>query len=237
MSTPLNYVIDTTAPQLKTMTEAYGDMSTKIWMITQIKAMLGLGDVKGDRDEILSQLKETADVLYERFKNEKVTVFILFCAKCRARDYKISYGAVKVDAILEAAGEFFRDALYKLKTRAGYEIQKTDKESRLVEDDGWRNVTSKNIMWAWRDSVLTLWKAQGEKALSECLQTHSLGKEAKDPKYHLAICAMLGVGALWADERGHAHFNNNAFESYIEWMTDKGTYYPANEDKFYNSFK
>lgn len=198
-------------PKLCELTYAYGEDGCKLWIFGQLTVVFGLTAVCGDEERHLNEL---TNILYERFRYEKCRVFILFCGMCRARMYKISYGSVKVDAVLDAANEFFK-ALPGMKKGAGDGMQAAARETN--RHDAWKYVTYRALFDAWRDSVFRLMHEGGIQRLRLSL--------VNDDEYAPAICAMRGIRALWVDDTvARYKWDNNAYEAYVSKLSDTSEY-------------
>ena len=190
------FATDPTSPRLYEVGKVYGDDQAYRWMISHLAKVFGVTLSDG----IMPVLDELAKVLFEMFFFQRVTAFILFCGKCRAHEYKISYGTVKADAVLEAANEFLR----------------TMKNFRDVEDDdplqprktytpinSWRDIHWLPLYVAWHDATVRRLRTAGAQGIMKSLMD--------DDEYHAAIVGMIETGVLCLDMQYRPFINEQRF--------------------------
>lgn len=201
-----NFVMNQ-SEQLRTIADAYGEEGAKGWMKVHLLPVFGLVNAEGDNNSMLL-MTEMVNILYEKFRYERCSVFILFCAKCRAHDYKISYGTIRIDAVLDAANTFLRQDLPRLKEKVGIYKQQNGNGTKddYREYESWKYTTSRGIWEAWYNATARLIKEKGDMALVKSIET--------DDEYHCGICAMLGIGAL-TEYNGHALLIRSKFEEHV----------------------
>lgn len=119
------------------MVNAYGQEATKRWINGQMMSMRR--HRKANSEETNRIDEESDEMLLNLFWKETASVFILFVAEMRAGKLGKVYGAVDVNAVVEASNAFKKD-LWKRKTAANDYVQREMTASNNVRnvefDDG-----------------------------------------------------------------------------------------------------
>lgn len=205
----LTLVAHPTAPRLCDIDSLYGHRAISAWINSLLVYTFGLTNLQEDEKTTLGMV---SDVLYEKFRFEKCSVFILFLGKCMGREFKIAYGKFSPDPILEAANTFVRELLPQLKYRARIETGKADEASVIKPFEAWRAFTLRSRWIVMREALFNLWEARGSDGFVEAI--------VKNDEWHDAVGSCLGIGAIviWY---GETRWDNEAFERHVSCLPDE----------------
>lgn len=206
----LNFVHNEASPRIKQLEQAYGTASTKAWMMQMLIPVVGTST---NDAEMSRNLDNIIDILFERFYDKRASVWMLFCGKCAAHEYKISYGVVKVDAFLDAANLFLTQ-LHKLEEQASDSEQHKGRiaygDIEFKPDyDTYKYLTLKGrLRCAWIDVHERLEKA-GRNGILESLRY--------DDAYNAAIQICMKLNIMTITDRG-VLFNEDLYNQKLDTL-------------------
>lgn len=194
------------APTIADVVRKFGAEATKQWMFNQIMTVFSLGVLESSRE----QLDELVNVMMTKFYGRKITAYIHFCAKCRMREYKISYAAVKLEMILGCVTEYL-DNYYTLMSKLGGEYESETKQQEHHDIESWKFIHGKGRWNSYYDSVKRLIKDFGSQGVFKAFNdTYPFDS------YHESCSAMLGINCLVVDNRGNIYLVRDRFEQFLD---------------------
>jgi len=188
------YILSEDSPRLCDVEKAYGKNMAKVWVANMLTLTMGFSTGKIDED-VKMQYTTIIDVCFEQFNPKRISAFMVFCAMCLCGEYKISYGSVKANVILEAMATFLR-ALPKMEQDAYEELKKNTPVIPGViwkpDYDTWQYLTLKGrLRCAWL-STKERYEKDGLKGIYESINS---GKsDAGEDMYYASIQIVMRRG-------------------------------------------
>lgn len=175
-------VADINAPRICEIAEAYNDYNAKTWMFECIAPALQITDSDTDTGKVLDNV---VNILFRKYSLETCRTWAVFCSKLMTREYKISYGTIKPDAILDASADFLKNMLPDLRRRAQ---RREVTEEQHEWSEGWSLCTTRSLFKARISAAIRLYNEKRGKGLAESLLQHD--------EYCDSVQTAIGSGVL-----------------------------------------
>lgn len=217
-STQMAFLADKESPTLAIMEKAYGTQQTQAWMLRTLRPVFDLTLADTDAK---TQLTTIVEVCFERFNNRRAKTWLIFCAKCLSREYKISYGTIKTDAVLDAANTFLQQ-LPKMERQMTEEAERNREEKMHVPDyDTYLHITLKGRLKAAWDTARKVYEQGREAAIKRYLICdRDIRREDPTAEGVNADLQIVTKLRLLTFENGKAIFQEDRYYSKLKELKD-----------------